>query len=46
MFIQGPHRDQFDLMWARSLKRWKERMKKGNKKGRKERQAKGRREER
>ena len=50
IFIQGPHTEQFDLMWAGSLKRWKEirreGRKEGNKKGRKERHAKGRREER
>ena len=36
IFIQGPHIDQFDLMWAGSLKRWKERRKKEGKEGRKE----------
>ena len=41
IFIQEPHTDQFDLMWAGSLKRWKERRKEGNKKGRKERQEEG-----
>ena len=30
-FIQGPQTDQFDLMWAGSLKRWKEGRKKGRK---------------
>ena len=45
IFIQGPHTDQFDLMWAGSLKRWRERRKEGNKairrEGRKDRQKEG-----
>ena len=34
IFIQGPHAEQSDLMWAGSLKRWKERRKNGRKEGR------------
>ena len=36
IFIQGPHTEQFDLMWAGSLKRWRERRKERRKEGRKE----------
>ena len=45
IFIQGPHTDQFDLMWAGSLNRWREGRKERRKVGRTDRRKEGQMEE-